>query len=164
MDQASQFNVKSHWNIEARNAAGELKWVEDLDNLVMTAGLNDILQQYFKGSAYSATWFVALKNAGTISATDTSASHAGWTENVTYSEGVRQTLTLGTPGSGTVNNSASKAVFSINGAATIAGAFLISNSTKSGATGVLFSAVDFGSARTLASGDTVTITVTLTAA
>ena len=164
MDQMSEFMVRSHWNIEARDSAGNLKWAEDLDNLVMTAGLNDVLQQYFKGSAYTAAWFVGLKNAGTIAAADTSASHAGWTENVTYSEAARQTLTLGTPAAGSVSNTASKAVFTINGAATIAGAFLISNSTKSGTTGTLFSAVDFGSARTLASGDTVTITVTLTAA
>ena len=156
--------VRTHWTVECRDKDGNLKWEESRDNLVTTEGLNDVLNKYFKGSAYTAAWYVGLKGAGTIAIGDTAASHAGWSENTTYSESVRQTLTLGTVSAASVNNSASKAVFTINGAATIAGAFLISNSTKGGTTGTLFSASDFSSSRTLASGDTVTITVTLTAA
>lgn len=163
-DMASGLMVRTHWSVECRDAAGDLKWAEDRENLVTTEGLNDVLNKYFKGSTYTAAWYVGLKGAGTIAIGDTAASHAGWSENTTYSEGARQTLTLGTVASATVNNSASKAVFTINGAATIAGAFLISNSTKGGTSGVLFSASDFSSSRTLASGDTVTVTVTLTAA
>jgi hypothetical protein len=48
----------------------------------------------------------------------------------------------------------------MNGTVTIAGAFLISNSTKSGTTGILFSASTFQSpgARAVVSGDTLNVT------
>ena len=59
-----------------------------------------------------------------------------------------------------ISNSASVAVFSINGTATIAGAFLTSNNTKGGTTGILFSASDFQSPgdRSVVSGDTLNVT------
>ena len=83
---------------------------------------------------------------------------------ITYSESVRQTLTLGTPAAGSVSNTASKATFSINGTTTIFGAFLTTSNTKSGTAGTLYGVVDFGSSRAVISGDTLEITVTLTAA
>jgi len=55
-------------------------------------------------------------------------------------------------------------VFTINGTATVAGAFITSSNTKSGTTGTLYGAVDFSSSRSVISGDTLTVTVTLTAA
>jgi hypothetical protein len=63
-------------------------------------------------------------------------------------------------------NSASPAQFNINGTATIAGAFLSSNSTKSGTTGTLFSASKFTSPgdRAVSSGDTLNVTYTFSLA
>ena len=92
------------------------------------------------------------------------SSHAGWAVVADYSESVRQTLTLGTASSGSIDNSASKAAFSINGTATVAGAFITDSSTKSGTSGTLYGVVDFSSSRSVISGDTLTVTVTLTAA
>jgi len=57
---------------------------------------------------------------------------------------------------------ASSVDFSINGTATIAGAFL--GSASSGTSGTLYGVVDFGSARSVLSGDTLQVTVTVTAA
>jgi hypothetical protein len=59
-----------------------------------------------------------------------------------------------------ISNSASVAVFSINGTVTVAGAFLTSNNTKGGTTGILFSASDFQSPgdRAVVSGDTLNVT------
>lgn len=93
------------------------------------------------------------------------ASHAGWTEIQDYSEGVRQTLTLGTVSSQSVSNSASKAVFSINGTATVGGAGICTNSTKGGTSGTLYGAGAFtGGNRSVISGDTLNVTITCTAA
>lgn len=140
-------------------------WVEEFDNLVTTAGLNDSLDKHFKGSTYTAAWFVGLtQGSPTFNAADTAASHAGWTESTTYSESVRQTLTLGSVSAGSVDNSASKAVFSINGTATVGGAFVTTLNTKSGSTGVLYGGGAFsGGNRSLLSGDSLSITITLTA-
>jgi len=144
--------------------------MEDVHNLVTTEGLNDLLTQYFKGSAYTAAWYVGLIDnspAPTLAAGDTAAQISpgtnGWDELIEYSEAVRQTLTLGTASAGSIDNTAAKAVFTINATVTIYGGFVISNSTKEGTTGKLYGEAAFASTRSVVSGDTVTVTVTLTA-
>jgi hypothetical protein len=54
------------------------------------------------------------------------------------------------------------ATFTINATVTVGGAFLTSDNTKGGTSGVLFSAADFESPgdRAVVSGDTVTVTYT----
>jgi hypothetical protein len=130
----------------------------------VNAGLNDLLTNYFKGSSYTAAFYVGLKDSGTIAAGDTMASHSGWTEDANYSNSTRPALTLGSVASQSVDNSASKAVFNINGSTTIYGAFVTTNSTKSGTTGTLYGAADFSSSRSVINGDTLNVTITLTAA
>lgn len=142
---------------------GDLVWTEEVDNLTVNAGLNDILNQYWKGATYTAAFYVGLKGAGTIAAADTMASHSGWTESAAYSNATRPALTLGSVASQSVDNSASKAVFNINATATVAGAFVTTNSTVSGTTGTLVGAADFGSSRSVLSGDTLNVQITATA-
>ena len=175
-DSATGITVEDFVRFEARDANGNLKWVEEIPNLVVTEGLNSLLTQYFKGSGYTATWFVGLiDNAGftALAATDTAAKITtaanppttnGWQEITAYSESVRQTLVLGTASAGSIDNTASKAVFSINGTITVKGAFLSSIDTKGGTTGVLYGEAAFSATRSLVSGDTLTVTQTLTAA
>ena len=92
------------------------------------------------------------------------SSHAGWTEDTTYSNANRPTCTFGTPTTAdpsVATNSASPATFNINGSTTIGGAFLTTSNTKGGTTGTLFSAADFSTGdRTVISGDTLTVTYT----
>ncbi len=69
-----------------------------------------------------------------------------------------------TVASQSVDNSASKAVFSINAGATVGGMFITTDNTKGGTTGILISVGAFtGGDRTVASGDTINATATLTA-
>jgi len=156
--------LENIWEVVCYDSSGAEKWREVNENLVTTEGLNDILTKYLKGSSYTAAWYVGLAGAGTKAAADTMSSHSGWAVVADYSESVRQTLTLGTASSGSIDNTASKAVFSINGTATVAGAFVTTSNTKSGTSGTLYGVVDFGSSRSVISGDTLTVTVTLTAA
>lgn len=128
--------------------------------------------QYFKGSAYTAAWYIGLYGAAASNspaAGDTAASHAGWTEIVPYSNATRPAATFGTATTANPSvqtNSASPASFTINATETVGGAFLISNSTKSGTTGILFSASDFTAPgdRSVASGDTLNVTYTFSLA
>lgn len=156
-------SANTHYLVECFDENGELKWQDEFDNLVVTAGLNDLLDKYFKGSTYTAAWYVGLASSSpTFAAGDTMASHGGWTEVATYSEANRQTLTLGTVSGGSVNNSASKAVFSINDSATVGGAFVVTNNTKSGSTGTLYGGGAFSEGnRSVVSGDTLNVTITL---
>jgi len=153
--------MKSHYKVECFDADGNLKWVEEVDNLVTNAGLNDLLDKYFKGSSYTGAFYVGLKDTGTAAAGDTLASHSGWTEDANYS-GNRKALTLGSVSGQSVDNSASKAAFAISGTTTIYGAFLCT--AASGTSGTLYGVADFGTARSVLADDTLNVTVTLTAA
>lgn len=155
----------THYLIECRDAGGGLKWTEEFHNLVVTAGLNDLLDKTFKASAYTASWYVGLTDGTpTFAAGDTMASHAGWVEVTDYDEGTREALTLGTVSSGSVNNSASKAEFTINATTTVGGAFVTTIGTKGGSTGTLYGGGAFAADRAVVDNDVLSVTVTLTVA
>jgi hypothetical protein len=158
----SQLVLMNYYHFECiRN--GKKIWEEVIKNLIPTAGLNDILDKYFKGTTYTAAWYVGLiNNVGwtAYAAADTLASHAGWTESTNYS-GNRSALTLGSVSAGSVNNSASKASFTIGvGGAVIKGAFICTVNT--GTSGILYGEGSFSAARTLVETDVLNATVTLT--
>ena len=156
------------FTIQCHDAEGNLKWEESSHNLVVNVGLQDMNTQYFTGSGYTAAWYLGLYGAGasnTPAAGDTMSSHAGWTEVTAYSQATRPACSFGTPTTAdpsVATNSVSPATFSINATTTVGGAFLTSNSTKGGTTGILFSAADFQSPgdRSVVSGDTLSVTYT----
>lgn len=156
--------LKTHYIVECIGKDGELKWREEFDNLVVTEGLNALLNNSFNAAAGSVAWYVGLKNTGTVVAGDVMNSHGGWTENTTYSNGTRPAWTKnGAASGGAMSNSSSKASFSINGTTTIYGALLTSDSTKGGTTGTLYGAGDFSGSRAVISGDTLNVQVDLSA-
>jgi hypothetical protein len=156
------------YHVQCHDAQGNLKWEVKEHNLVVNVGLQDMNSKYFAGSSYTAAWYLGLYGAGasnTPAAADTMSSHAGWTEVTAYSQATRPQAVFGTDTTAdpsVISNSASPAVYTINGTTTVGGAFLTSNSTKGGTTGTLFSAVDFSAPgdRAVVSGDTVTVTYT----
>ena len=135
---------------------------------MVNVGLKDMNDKYFTGSAYTAAWYIGLYGAAASNdpaAGDTMASHAGWTEVTDYTEATRRPANFGaatTADPSVISNSGSVAVFSINGTVTVGGAFLTSNDTKGGTTGVLFSASDFAAPgdRSVVSGDVINVTYT----
>jgi hypothetical protein len=169
---AEQAAATGFYTIQCFDAQGNLKWEAKSKNLVVNVGLQDMNAKYFTGSAYTAAWYIGLYGAGasnTPAASDTMSSHAGWTEIVPYSNATRPVCTFGVPTTANpsvATNSASPATFNINATATVGGAFLTSNSTKSGTTGTLYSAADFGSPgdRSVANGDVLNVTYTLSLA
>jgi hypothetical protein len=145
---------------------GNLKWQTESHNLVVNVGLQDMNDKYFSGSGYTAAWYIGLYGSGSTNdpaAGDTMSSHSGWTEVTDYSQTERPTATFGSATAAdpsVIDNSGSVAVFTINGTTTVGGAFLTSNDTKGGTTGILFSAADFQSPgdRSVVSGDTLNVT------
>ena len=84
--------LTTHYKMEAFDTEGNLKWIEEFDNIVPNGGLNDLLTNYLKGSAYTAAFYVGLTDSTpAVAATDTMASHPGWVEVETFSQGVRPT-------------------------------------------------------------------------
>jgi len=163
-DQKMNLGLANFWEVVCYDSNGAEKWREERKNLVTTVGLNHVLGSTFDAVTQITTWYVGLKGAGSVAAGDTMSSHSGWTEIADYSQSVRQTLTLGTASAGSIDNTGNLATYSINGTATVAGAFIVSSNTKSGTAGTLYGVVDFSSSRAVISGDTLTVTVTLTAA
>jgi hypothetical protein len=166
-----------YFTIQCFDKDGNLKWQDENHNLVVNAGLQYMCGAALTSTSQITTWYVGLYGSGATNspnATDTMASHGaqgagGWTEVTTYSNATRPACTfaaatLANPSVAT--NTASPASFSMNGTATIGGAFLVSNNTVGGTTGVLFSAADFSSPgdRNVVLGDTLNITYTLSLA
>ena len=160
MELTSNLGLKNIWKVTCLDANGNVKWTEEKKNLITTVGLNHILDTQFHASTQVTTWSIGLKGAGTPAAGDTMASHATWSEITDYA-GDRKEWTEGAAASGSMTN-ASSVDFTINGTATIAGAFL--NTSATGTAGTLYGVVDFSSARAVISGDTLQVTVTVTAA
>lgn len=156
----NEVSLKQHWLVECFDSNGKLKWREDFDNLVVTEGRNTYLDYTLKTGLASPLWYVGLKGTGAIVAGDLMSSHAGWTELTPYSNATRPAWTPGAISAGSVDNSASKAVFNINATSTIFGAFMTNNNTKGGATGILLGGADFAASRAVGSGDTLNVQVT----
>lgn len=141
---------------------GNLKWDEQFNNLVVTVGKNDLLDKYFAGSAYTAAWYLGLVDGATTptyAAADTMSSHAGWSESVAYSDATRGVVSWNAASAS--SKASTTTAFNINATATIAGVFLTTVSTKSGTSGILYSAGSFTLGnRSVLSGDTLNIVYT----
>lgn len=159
----AQVIVGSHWHFECVRQ-GKVIWTREYDNLVTTAGLNKLLDATFSSGSATPAWYVGLIDENpTFAAADTMSSHAGWTENTSYSETVRETLTPGTIAAGSFSNSGSKASFTMNANDTVGGAFLTTSDAKGGTSGTLYAEGSFtGGTETLSSADVLNVTVTVT--
>ena len=161
-------SAKGHYVVVCRDKDGNIKWESKSDNLVVNVGLQDMNTKYFTGSSYTAAFYLGLYGAASTNnpaAGDTMSSHAGWTEVTDYSQSTRPACSFGSASNtnpSVITNSGSPATFSINATTTVGGAFLTTNNTKGGTTGILFSAADFQSPgdRAVVNGDTLTVTYT----
>ena len=154
--------VTGRYEVECVGPDGQVKWVDTIENLVVTVGKNDLLDQYFAGSAYTAAWYMGLVDGAstpTYAAGDTLASHAGWTESTAYTGSNRIAVAWNAAASSSKASTAT--AFSINATATIAGALLTVTQVRATTTGVLYSAGSFtGGNRSVASSDTLNVTYT----
>jgi hypothetical protein len=158
---------ENRWEFVCRDKHGNIKWTDHIDNIVVNAGLDYILDAGLSGGTQVTTWYVGLlSDSPTVAAADTMASHSGWTEVTAYDEATRQTWTDGGVSGQSVSNSGSPAVFTISTNGTdIGGAFLVSDDTKGGSTGTLYAAGAFSAGdKSLDDGDVLSVTCTATAA
>lgn len=156
-----------HWDITARGPDGNVLWRDKIENLVVNAGLDYLLDAGLSGGVPITSWFVGLTDGTpTVAAGNTMASHAGWVEVVAYSQAARPAWVDGGVAGQAVSNSGSPASFSINAdATTVGGAFLTSVSTKGGTTGTLYAAGAFsGGDQVLGNGSTLDVTAAFTQA
>lgn len=140
-------------------------------NLVPTEGLNDLLSVWVAGASQVSNRYVALFSSNSTPAANwTSANFhsTNCTEWEGYDESTRPLWNKGAVSAGSVSNSANKAVFTCatSGAATLYGAALLSASAKNGssdATGKLYAATKFSTARAVVATDVINVQYTLSA-
>lgn len=160
--------LRGHYHCVCRDQDGNVKWIDEIHNVVTTVGKNDAINKWMLGSAYTQTLRMGLKGTGTAVAADTQASHASWNElggtNAPAYSGNRPSVTMGAPSGGV--SVSSGVVFTFTSGGTVFGAFVNNggSATKDDTTGVLVSAGDFtGGSKTVANTDSLTVTFTFTA-
>ena len=150
----------------------EVKWDNYAHNTVVTVGKNLALDTFLAGSAYTVTGpymgLIGAVSFSAISAADTMASHAGWTEagvtNAPTYTGPRKTISWSAASAGSKAPS-SAPVYAITGTGTVKGVFLVFGSgavsTIDNTSGTLWSAGLFsGGDQAVVNTNTVTVTYT----
>ena len=135
-------------------------------NLVTNEGLNALLDIMLHGGTQISTWYLGLFEGNyTPVATVTAATiTAASTECTAYDESTRVAYDEAAAYSQSITNAASRATFTFNATKTVYGAFLVSNSTKSGTTGTLLSAARFSASKAVVDDDQLLLTYTFSAA
>lgn len=138
----------------------------DIKNLVVNQGLNYALNAALAGGAQLSSWYLGLFSGNyTVLATDTAATiAANATEVSAYTAGARVVWTPASASGQSISNSGSTATFTFNASVTVYGAFLVSSNTINGTAGSLFSGAQFGSSKSVISGDQLVLTYTYTLA
>jgi hypothetical protein len=149
------------FTVVCRDAEGNVKWEENFHNKVPSIGLQYMNNSFFTATGYSTTLYFGLINGSgpsTFAAGDTLGSHA-WTENTAYTSWTNRiaaSFTSASNNTPSVTTGTSASVFTMSGgASTIAGAFVCNAIT--GNTGVLFAEGDFAAAKSVTTGDTLSV-------
>lgn len=139
--------------------------VEDVSNLIPTEGLNYLLGAGLTGVTQLSAWYIALfeGNYTPIAGVTAATFPADATESTAYAETTRVVWTPGAISAGSVDNSASKAVFTINATKAIYGIAQTSVPTKSATTGKLVSVAKFAAVKNVVATDVLNVTSTLSA-
>jgi hypothetical protein len=162
--------IKMHgfYHVECYGSDGELKWEDDIHNLVTTVGKNLTITGALTNAAQGVS-YMGLKGTGTAVVGDTQASHTwlevGATNAPTYTA-PRKTPTWGTASAGAISPTVAQ-IFAMTSSGTVAGCFINVGGTSAidNTTGTLFSAGDFsGGSKTVSNGDSLSVTYTATAA
>jgi len=131
-----------------------------VENGIVDVGLNSILGVEFHADTQITTWYIGLvDNSGTptFNNADTLASHPGWAEATGYA-GTRPQWTANAAASRSITNNAT-VDFAINAPAVIKGLFICSVTSTN--VGTLWSTAAFGATITVANGDVIKITYTV---
>lgn len=154
------------WSIRCYDKNGELKWVDDFENMVVNQGLNHLLDVTFHGATQVTTWYIGLLAASP-------SPQAGWTATditsndfANYAESDLQAFVESAPSGQSITNSANKASFTINAnGSSVGGCYLISTNAKSSPSGIVYCAGAFATGnKACDDGDTLQVGVTLSTA
>ena len=172
---------EGYYHVECRDAQGNLKWEEQIPNLVVAIGKQLMLDTLLKGSSYSVVgpYLGLTKVSLTPAATDTMTTlvTTNTAEFINYTVGgsavrgtavfASSTSTGATP-SNVTSSTATAITYTITGAGgTVYGCFLVTGTgavnTQSSTAGTLYSEGNFSVAKAVTAGNTVSVTYSTTA-
>lgn len=172
MEQLEQAFAKGTFTATLIDRDGNIKWIDEFSNIVVTVGKNLALDTYLAGAAYTVVGpfmgLISSTSYSAVAASDTMSSHAGWLEagnaNAPTYSGTRKTAAWAAASSGSKSLSAALS-YVFTGAGTVKGAFLALGSgalaTIDSTSGVLYSAGLFaGGDKVVGSGDTLNVSYT----
>lgn len=162
-----KLQIKGFWEVVHKDKFGKIKSIEFVKNLVTNEGQNYLLNAAAHGGTQISTWYFApFVDNYTPLVTNTYAT-PGYTEgSAQYDEATRQEWTEGAASGQAVTNAVA-ATITANTDVTIYGSGIVGGgsaaSTKGDAAGggTLLSSAKFATAKTLANGETLDMTYTL---
>ena len=138
---------------------------ETVHNLMPIEGINHMLDVLLADAVNNATWYIGLYSGNyTPTANDTMEDFPGDASEIDgeYDETTRVEFVDGTIASGSVDNTGNEATFTFNSTITVRGGFISSDSAIGATTGVLLSAVKFGSPKNMTAGASLIVTAGFT--
>ena len=177
---AETVGIEGGYHVVCRDVDGNVKWEDQFPNLVNAVGKQLMLDTLLSGSAYTTVGpFLGLISGAspTFAASDTMASHVGWTEFTNYTvagsalrgaASFASATSSGTTPTNVTTKTAAALTYTITGAGgTVYGCFLVTGSgavsTQSSTAGTLYSEGNFTTAKVTTAGDTVSVTYSTTA-
>ena len=170
--------IEGFYKVECRDAEGNLKWNEEFPNLVVAVGKELLLNTLLRTSGTYTTvgpFLGLISNNTTFAAADTMTSKT-WAELTNYTVGgsaVRGTAVFaaasstGLTPSNVTSSTATAITYTMTGSATVYGCFLVTGTgavnTIGSTAGTLYSEGNFSVAKTVTSGDTVSVTYSTSA-
>lgn len=171
-DLRGKFNLKQFRKI---NGIWRLIHEDNFLNGITNVGKNKALDELFFGVTQipAANWYISLIDLtgySGVAAGDTMSSHSGWAEFTGYTQSPDRRVAWG-PGaaSSQATTNSSPATFDVTSAGTVKGVFVAGDPTasnvytKGGTTGTLWATALFSADVTVANGDQLKITYTVSA-
>lgn len=143
-----------------------LVWDLDLANGVTTQGATHLLARGFK-AAPAQSWYLGVISAAgysAVSAADTHASHAGWSEFVAVAAAARPPWSVGPPQGGRIASAAAQPI-QVSADGSVRGVFLASASPLGSvaSTGFLYATAVAAANYAVSAGGVLSVTYSLTA-
>lgn len=148
------------WSFEIYSQDGDLISADIQHNLIPSSGLDFLIRSPFGEVSTITSFYLGLYRGNFIPSPNTTSVDipGNMVEFVDYSEPARPEWQKQLTGIATYDNAQHKAEFTVTKDRTIHGAFLVSDPTKGGNSGLLLSCVRFSSPRNLEVGQTVKLT------
>lgn len=147
------------WQLQIKDKDGHEVDEETKANLIPTVGMNFLVRSPFGDVTPESTFYLGLFRGNYIPSPGSTSADipSGMVEFIDYSEAQRPLWDRSFTGQAGMDNSISKATFTVTQDRTIRGAFLVSKADKGGSTGLLLSVVRFATPKDVSAGQEISL-------